>query len=277
MTLERRSTWSRLGAVAPGHLEDARLQTHHAVQLLAAAGQSRAEPRRDDSHRGFVWSDGAFVGEPLEHARSVRVALDPVRLELQVRRPESGARLALAGSTLAAARGWLSRELTDHPTGSEDLDWPEYEIPAHPVSTGTPFGTPDERHAELARWYGNAASALGALSSREPTASAVRGWPHHFDLATLIAVDPPGATDARSIGVGLSPGDANGAAPYVYVNLWPYPDPGRLPRLQSGRWHTAGWTGAVLSADELLESTDQARTFSAFVDEAVAACRQALA
>lgn len=79
-----------------------------------------------------------------------------------------------------------------------------------------------------------------------PRASAVRVWPHHFDIATLITLDDGDAERARSVGVGLSPGDGGIPQPYFYVTPWPYPESKFGPKLPwNGYWHSKGWFGAV--------------------------------
>lgn len=39
----------------------------------------------------------------------------------------------------------------------------------------------------MGRWFGNAHGVLTAVAGRNPDAPRVRCWPHHFDIATLIA------------------------------------------------------------------------------------------
>jgi hypothetical protein len=114
---------------------------------------------------------------------------------------------------------------------------------------------------ELAKWYGNAALCLEALSSP------IRCWPHHFDIATQI-----GSGD-RSIGVGMSPGDGNYQQPYFYVSPFPYPDVASLPALASGTWHTKEWVGAVLIGEEILPKTDQQKFVEHFLQGAISAVR----
>ena len=85
---------------------------------------------------------------------------------------------------------------------------------------------------------------------------------------------------ARSIGVGLSPGDAGNDQPYFYVTPWPYPNAADLPDLASGgTWQTLGWTGALLKADRVVEhgSTEtQREAVEAFIKSAVTACHDLL-
>ena len=88
-----------------------------------------------------------------------------------------------------------------------------------------------------------------------------------------------GAEEARSIGVGFSPGDGSYDQPYFYVTPWPYPDTEDLPPLAVGaHWHRTGWTGAVLTAERLISVpfAEQQRTAREALDRAVAACSEVL-
>ena len=81
------------------------------------------------------------------------------------------------------------------------------------------------------------------------------------------------AEEAKSVGVGMTPGDESYPEPYLYVTPWPYPDAETLPGLALGTWHTTGWTGAVLRASEALNGgEDPERRVRAFLEGAVAAC-----
>ena len=73
-------------------------------------------------------------------------------------------------------------------------------------------------------------------------------------MATLVKVEGnPDPELAKSIGVGLSPGDETYPEPYYYVTPWPYPEREKpLPDLPAGEWHTVGWTGAVLHYRDLV-------------------------
>ena len=84
------------------------------------------------------------------------------------------------------------------------------------------------------------------------------GWPHHFDIATLITIEEnPGPEKSKTIGVGLSPGDESYNEPYFYISPWPYPvNKNNLPKLNHGFWHTQGWFGEVLTSSEIIRSGD---------------------
>jgi hypothetical protein len=128
-------------------------------------------------------------------------------------------------------------------------------MPEHPVAGGEPFDFKDPKvFAEVGRWFASAHHVLSKVQVREPNASPVRCWPHHFDIATLITLDPEKDPEqARAIGVGLSPGDGAYAEPYFYANPWPPPQNPNPPALETGQWHTAGFFGAVLTAGEIVE------------------------
>ena len=152
-------------------------------------------------------------------------------------------------------------------------------IPDHPVAHAQPFSfAPKEAFQEIARWYANSDRALRKIEAETPKASAVRCWPHHFDIATLIEfATPQGHDSGRSIGVGMTPGDSTYPEPYLYVTPWPYPsDPPLSDLAGKGVWHTEGWLGAALTAPNLVaagEATDQAQRVSDFLASALKACR----
>jgi hypothetical protein len=163
------------------------------------------------------------------------------------------------------------------------LKLPGYDLPAHPVGSGGRFaGELAPERAELGRWFAGAYRLLVEVSSREPDASEVRCWPHHFDFATLLAIerDASGAA-TRTVGVGLSPGDERYAEPYWYVAPWPGPFEATLPSLKSGgHWHAEGFTAAILPGSEIVSAgtgVAQASRVRSFIDEALDASRRLLA
>ncbi len=277
-------SWAALGAVAPGELMEARLQLHHAAQVVASAGLTLLELRADDSHPNLGWVDdlGALVGHALPGA-GARAGLRVADLALVVVDERGVARdaLPLDGRTLADGQAWLAATLAAAGASlpAAVLTRSPYEIPAHPVATGAAFsGAGREALAELGRWFADGHAALVEQAGRMPGAPEVRCWPHHFDLGALavLATNPDGSL-ARSVGIGLSPGDESYAEPYWYVSPWPYPDPGALPALEAGgRWHTAGFTAAVLTGSELVgeapeRQPDRVRRF--LREAAEASCR----
>ncbi len=279
--------WENLGAVNPKELTGARLQTHWMAQAAAAVGKQLLPHRPDFGEQSFQWSDGlrALVQEPVEAEWPFRsgLRLAPPALLLADGDDAILRELPLDGRTLEEAYAWV-REQVEGLLGrplAQPLERPG-ELPPHPVSGGAPFSSADAgAYAEIGRYYTNADRVLRDLQRRSPGASLVRCWPHHFDSATLIALDPDAPSEeARSIGVGLSPGDGSYDEPYFYVLPWPAPEGDLLELAGGGRWHTEGWTGAVLEASSFAGrfagENAQERQVEDFIDSAVVACRRLL-
>ena len=273
-------TWKSLGAVFPGELTEARLQVHWAAQLVSAPGTSLLPKAADDSHTNLGWDStlGVLVGHSAG-PQSLQAGLVFEGLELLVLdggRERSS--LRLAGRTLPQALAWLGEEIAGDQSA---LTLPDFEMPPYAVREGAPFsdaGT--EARIELAAWFANAFALIREVVADEPGASPVRCWPHHFDVASLMTLDEgAGSEEARSIGVGFSPGDGSYDQPYFYVTPWPYPDTEDLPPLANGaQWHRSGWTGAVLTAESLISVplAEQQRTAREALGGALTACREIL-
>jgi hypothetical protein len=274
------SDWETLGAVDPRDLLDTRLQLHWAAQAAAAVGKQLLPHQPDFSEQSLEWLAGSRV-----FAQGVVAGARPFRSAIRLGSPtllllggsgETLRELPLEGRTLDEAFDWVKREveaLLGRPL-EKPLERPEG-LPAHPVSTGLRFSFAGSAAAELERYYADSDRLLRVLRERNHGASPVVCWPHHFDIATLIRLDDPGteAETARSIGVGLSPGDEGNPAPYFYVLPWPHPT-GDLPELDSGRWHTGDWVGAVLDATDFINAgSKQRERIERFLNSAVAACR----
>ena len=273
-------TWRTLGTVLPGQLSEARLQLHWAAQLVSAPGTSLLPAGADYAHTNLGWDStldvlaGRDVGAPPLRAALVFEGLELVVLDAERERSS----MRLAGHTLDQALAWLGRELCND--GSA-LALPVHEMPSHPVGDGGAFSDArTEERVELAAWFADACGLIRHMVADEPAASTVRCWPHHFDVASLITLDVGvGTEEARSIGVGFSPGDSSYDQPYFYVTPWPYPDTENLPPLAAGaHWHTTAWTGAVLAANRLISVPpgEQERTARNAIEGAVAACRELL-
>lgn len=257
--------WTLLGSVSPVQLVDPSLELHWAAQLIASAGQTFAEPQKDDGHRAMTWDPGerAFVGAPFAGPYPFRVALRPGDLTLVIldRTGEPLGSFPLSGATLGDAYAWLGVGVATYMGGAPpEIERPEYQMPAHPVGEGAAFnsGRVPERGV-LSALYGGAAAILEELISTRDDASPVRCWPHHFDISTLItlAVDDSGAA-IKTVGAGMAPMGGGYDTWHWYVTPRPYPPRQALPPLTGpGEWHTEGWTGAVLTGEALM-ATDEA-------------------
>lgn len=278
------SDWETLGAVDPCELTDARLQLHWAAQAAAGVGKLLLPHQPDYGEQSFQWLAGprALAQGVVEGRFRSAVRPWPAALLLLDGEGFTLAELPLEGCTVDAAYAWMQAEVELLLGCSLEmpLECPGEDFPAHPVGMGAMFCTAGPGFAELGRYYADADRALRAVAGRNPGASPVRCWPHHFDIATLILLDAgEDAERARSIGVGLSPGDGGIPEPYFYVLPWPAPPTDALPELAGGRWQTLGWVGAVLEASDFAgagSNGSQARRVEAFLDSAVAGCRRLL-
>jgi len=135
---------------------------------------------------------------------------------------------------------------------------------------------------ELARWFAAANDALHEVAARfasmQQAPGPVRCWPHHFDIAVQVSMDEAAGEAARSIGIGVSPGDQHYPQPYAYVSPSPHPDTASLPDLPPpGRWHTHGFVGAVLTGEDILMLGDRRQELVDFLDAAAKIGRAQLA
>jgi len=274
--------WDLLGRIAPRDLRGAREQAHWAAQVIAATGETFLSHEPDTSHTSMTWDAalGALMGRTLPGDTACRIAVRVSDLILCQIGPDAVVRaeLALAGRRLAEAYRWTSEAIRTATRGAHDrrLVPPGFDLPEHPLAHGGRFAR-DPGLAELARWYGNADAALRTLSQQARGAGPVLCWPHHFDIASLIELEPGrGGGAARTVGVGLSPGDASIDEPYLYVNHWPATSRQVLPPLAAGGWIRARWVGAALRGSELVAAGDAAAQeglLRAFFASAVQASR----
>ncbi|MDF1521826.1 MAG: hypothetical protein P1P87_03290 [Trueperaceae bacterium] len=276
--------WRPLPALELERLRTARAALHHALQVPAALHVGRFAAQADQSHTSFAWRDDRFVssGDP---ALPWVAALDPVALAVELRATggEGGARAVarvdLEGRSLDEAHAAWQSALDAH-LGAAPYRRLEVELPEHPVASGARFARDELALTALRDAFADAALALDGLRPRMRRPSPRRVWPHHFDIAVLDALDPEDADPeaARSVGVGMTPGDGGVPEPYYYVTPWPYPAATALPPLPAGRWTTEGWVGALLPASaftDLAGDAQEARV-RAFLEAAYGASRALL-
>jgi hypothetical protein len=274
--------WERLGQLAPRELRGAREQAHWAAQVIAAAGETFLAHEPDTGHTSMQWDAdrSALAGRALPGEAGFRVAVRVRDLSVCLLGPGAApiAELPLPDRSLAEAYRWTSEAIRDATRGALDrpLVHPGFELPPHALARGGRFAR-DPGLAELACWYGDADGALRRLAEQIRGAGPVQCWPHHFDIATLIEVESaPGGGAARTVGVGLSPGDASIDEPYWYVNHWPTTSRRSLPALAAGEWFREGWVGAVLRGGALVAAggaAAQEGLLRAFLAAAVPASR----
>lgn len=266
-------------------LEHARKWAHRALQLGAIVPRGILPPDPGDGYANFGWDPGLkmLVSQPFGGA-GYRTALRISDLSiLFLQEPTTISELNLQGFSQDQAFQWIKEEVGNlgESTDRLTLDLP-YQIPEYPDIDDRPFQVDvPEALKELSNYFGNAHLVLERFKSGNDDISEIRCWPHHFDIATLLSLDNnPDPESAKSIGVGLSPGDENYNMPYYYITPWPYPDVtiSKLPPFTNGgEWNTDGWVGALLMADEIHKGeaeTDQLEIITNFVDEAVSTFKE---
>lgn len=257
---------------APTALAAARALAHRAAQWPARAACANLVPAPDDSHASLSWDPdmAALLGQPLDGG--VRVGLRMAVHELVFTTESRCDALPLTGKPDAEVGNWLDHKLAAEglkPASGTKLP---YEIPTTMFARA---GEEAMRFPAIALWFAAAAEALEELRrgyrAYKPGPGPVRCWPHHFDIAILVALEKGPAESARSIGIGVSPGDGYYAQPYLYVSPYPKPDTADLPPLPPGaRWHTKDFFGAVATGTDLLALPDPRAGFTRIVDAAFA-------
>jgi hypothetical protein len=265
--------WTTLGGRAPTALVKARTIAHHALQWPGKAARANLEAVPDDSHSSLTWDSahGALFSQPMTaNGAEVRVGLRLAGLALIILRGN----LVLDTYELAGRRDsmvgvWLDsalRALGLKPATGVTLP---YTIPSHPVARGSAYSFNGELDAfdELARWFAATNDVLAAVRTdfADAQAGAIRCWPHHFDMAMVVTLPAPQGEAARSLGLGVSPGDQYYPQPYFYVSPSPQPKSAALPPLGLGHWHTEGFVGAVALAESILGLEDRRSSVLAFV------------
>lgn len=268
----------------PQTLTPVRVKLHYAIQLIAVAGSAFIPPAEDYSHNTLMWDSEfkEFIGNAIEGNQLFYVALDPMTLIASILDSENTelASFSLNQKTLAEGIDWLKDEVSDLGLDPEKvalISYPE-DFPDHPIAHGAKFDDSEPALREaLANYYDATLPILETVRSHHPEASTVKIWPHHFDMATLIALPTPEGEEARSIGVGFSPGDASFNEPYWYVTPWPYPPAEKLPALETkGTWQTKGWVGTTLTASELGEIEPNRENLEAFITSAIGVFQELL-
>jgi hypothetical protein len=259
-------------------LREARLQAHYAAQWLGRLGSAFIPPQPDYSHTSMIWNDslGGFTTNEMKDGTRFGLRIADLMFAFLNKAGEQIGSFPLNGRADQELRRWLDEQLNAAGMDARLLDKTSpYEIPAHAIARGAPYGVPeiaDFLH-ELAGWFADAQFALDRVRQkmigRSLAASPVRCWPHHFDLATLISLDAAGGENARSVNVGLSPGDEYYDEPYFYVSPYPYPDAAALPPLPKlGHWHTRDFTAAIAPASRIVKAKDKKAEIDDFLQVA---------
>ncbi|MEM6730316.1 MAG: hypothetical protein AAF658_02100 [Myxococcota bacterium] len=262
---------SLLDSVKRAELAQARSLAHHLVQPLAAISTVFVSAEPDDGHTTLRWHESnGLVTKPT--SEKVSFGIDLATMEAMMIE-DSVLREPIAGWTLARLWDWYQEKIDEvFGEDTEELVPRDYgeSLPAHPVADGEQIPGPTDSTRALSVLFEYAFELLGAITDGSEGWSSIRNWPHHFDVATILNLDPD---SERSVNVGMSPGDGFIDAPYLYVTPWPAPDVSAAPDLPgAGRWNSDGFTAAVI---EVLGA--ERPTLEEFLSFAVSAAKQLLA
>jgi hypothetical protein len=273
--------WEVVGNIEAAGLAHSRMQLHSAAQLVAAVGKALARPEPDDSHTSLEWNSerkafaSVYVDQP-----PVQAWLEVLSLTLVVSGPPGEQKQQLHGYTLDETFTWLRTTLKQHGADGERLSkvGDRSQLPDGVFGPADKFDAGERAEfSEWARQYANADLLLQEVKRAKPAFSAIRVWPHHFDIASLCAWKQEN-NESRTIGIGLSPGDASYNEPYWYVTPSPYQDAQALAPVDgAGSWHTQGWIGAVLPTSRLVRAGGkQEEQVRKFLNSAIRICEDAL-
>jgi hypothetical protein len=187
--------------------------------LHSVAAEIVAPARKPENEIALEATPGGFGTPPFDHdGTRQQVRVDGVDLV----HARGGEERRAALTSLEHARRLVAGLLPDAPLSDDPLD------------------VDPRAAARLADWYAFAAAVLGEIA--DSTASPVRLWPEHFDIAIEMGEE--------RANYGFSPGDAQHPEPYAYVGPWTAEVSGPL-------WQATGFRGAELTYAELLAAPDQ--------------------
>ncbi len=239
-------------------IKEAREELHKLVQFVGMVPRSLLKHDPSDSNASLIWDDKykALMSQEVE---GVTVGLSIHNQRLLVVKHENSLEIPAIDKSTDDVLDELKNTLTNLGLeGSELKTELPYELPESVTKLGQPFKEVDKEALQsLEDLYGVTYKVLNRVFSSNDSASEIRCWPHHFDLATLVTVEKhEDPEEAKSIGFGFSPGDGGYEEPYFYLTPWPYPEVKKLYELDAPAiWNTEGWVGAVLKANELTSNT----------------------
>ncbi len=240
-------------------LRDAREACHHAVQHVSRLARANLEAAADDSHSSLKWTGGAF--ESLDFGNGTRAGLHVSDLTLFT----GDATLALPGKTESDVEQWLAGQATAlglRPAADAEMPYELEPYEAYSVSR--------DACEAMAAWYALADAGLQKLlDGQTGSFTPIRVWPHHFDIATLLQLEDGDPEEAKSVGIGLSPGDTAYDEPYFYVSPWPHLTADQVLATTIGHWHLDGFSAAILSASEIDQSRNAGEQVDQFLEDAL--------
>ena len=273
-------SWNDIPSFDEKQLKNARLQLHHAAQIPAIIARSFLGEHHEDAHANLGWAQeiNALVSRPIPGpSGNAFIALQFQHAGILILEESFSTHIPLEGNNwnslfnevvdTLAERGFDKAKVSLEQPYKNDL--PEFDTYENDFNLDKL-----EAFETLGAYFANTNALLAEILADSTEASEIRCWPHHFDIASLLDLG-----DGKSIGMGMSPGDASSPLPYYYVNMWPYPDTEKvsLPALSAGKWNTEGWVGTLLNAEAFAGKSDQKDIIRTFIQESVSAARALIA
>ena len=228
-------------------------QMHLAAQYLAAAGISFLEKESDDSHTnlGFNTESGCLSTHPLSDNGDV-LCLDYEKFALEWTSNKGTTTFELDGAMHAEVLNWLEDTSKARLNKTYHYEF-HYDLP-YSIAHSFTFELLDTyRLMELKDLRALAQLVLENIDKQYNLNTSIRIWPHHFDTGIYSPLPDSDIT----IGLGLAIPDQISNKHYLYISGYKNGNTiatSKLPKLASGEWKSDGFTGAILNADNLLES-----------------------
>lgn len=238
--------------------------SHQALQLPSLAARANLAALADDSQSNFGWrvEDRSFVSHFMGPEETIQAGLSLARRSL----------VLLEKGEIISETGLGEDNLADRfdvALSTNGLATTQTATLPYDLKEGVSLRRANDFATEftvLANVFDIGFTTLDAVSS-ELSAMSIAGarcWPHHYDIGMLVTLEEGDPESARSVGMGMSPGDEAIGTPYFYCSPWPPPDSDRLNTLpQPSRWHTDGFTSAVTPLNEFSDSSETSKTMKA--------------
>ncbi len=243
----------------PAALVRSRQLSHVAVQWVSRAARANLKPLDDDSHSNLGWSTdlSSLVSHPLDPDKTLQLGFSFAKAALLLIRQGSVVdELTMEDADDSTIQQWCDEHLQN--AGLNGIDKGILPYTLSPIDCSL-FAKHRAELEVLGDWFAFGFSALEKLVATNQghavNTPVVRCWPHHYDVGAIFFLELGDPETARSIGVGLSPGDESYPEPYFYCNPWPAPS-SLPPETSPLHWHTKGFTSLILQSSKIQTSTD---------------------
>lgn len=256
-------------------LIDVKEQLHLVLQTVAAIGRKFLDPSEGDENATLSWVPGLtrLAGRWVKGNITFRASLSfkDFGIYLVDEKINVISSFDIRGKSQTQLLIWLEEQVgkLDLDASGLTLNLP-YQLPEYSFDKGSPYSANLLLCSELAKYYHNSYISIRELLNKlNLGVFDIITWPHHFDQAVTIIIKETGDPETNStVSVGFSPGDEEFDQPYFYVNSWPHINTTKFRPLKNNAvWHEESWTGAVLTANNVINSNNQKQIIDDFYYE----------